>query len=390
MTQRKIPAVFYRGGTSRAIFFNAKDITGDPRMRDEIFLRAIGSPDPNGRQLDGLGGGISSLSKVAVIGPSSRPDADVDYTFGQVSVDAPLVDYAGNCGNMSSAVGHFAVDEGLVPPPAGDEATVRIHNTNTNKIIISKFRVEGGRPAVEGDYALPGVAGTGSLITLEFTDPGGASTGKLLPTGNTIDEFDIEGIGRIEVSLVDATTPGVFVRAEDLGLTLKETPGVIDANHTAVVNLEQIRAEAAVRMGISPDRLAASESSPLVPKVALVSPPKEYLDLTGTPVPADSFDILSRMMSMGKTHRAYPLTGSMCLAVAARIPGTIPYEAARTKTGALLLGHASGVQPVGAEVSETPEGPRAEKVIVYRTARRLMEGAVLVPASVFETAGARA
>ena len=383
MSQRKIPAVFYRGGTSRAIFFHANDITADPKIRDAVFLRAIGSPDPNGRQLDGLGGGISSLSKVAVIGPSSRPDADVDYTFGQVSVDAPLVDYAGNCGNMSSAVGHFAVDEGLLPPPEDGEATVRIHNTNTGKIIISKFRVEGGVAAVEGDYALPGVAGAGSPIRLEFADPGGASTGKLLPTGAPVDEFDIDGIGKIAVSMVDATTPGVFVRAGDLGLSGAEPPGAIDANRGVMVNLEQIRAEAAVRMGISPDRRSASESSPLVPKIGIVAPPGEYLDLAGSPVPADSFDILSRMMSMGATHRAYPLTGSMCLAVAARIPGTLPHEAARTKEGDLLLGHSSGVQPIGAYVSDTAEGPHAEKVIVYRTARRLMEGAVLVPESVF-------
>ena len=384
MSQRKISAVFYRGGTSRAIFFNAKDITEDPETRTAIFLRAMGSPDPNGRQLDGLGGGISSLSKAAVIGPSTRPDADVDFTFAQVSVDTPFVDYGGNCGNMSSAVGLFAVEEGLVPPPPDGEATVRIHNTNTNKIVISKFRVEGGIPAVEGDYALPGVAGTGSRITLEFTDPGGASTGKLLPTGRRVDEFDIEGIGRIEASLVDAATPAVFVRAKDIGLSGTESPGAIDAQRTIMVNLEQIRAEAAVRMGISPDTRAASESSPLVPKMAIVSPPAEYFDLTGAPVPADSFDILSRMLSMGKTHRAYPLTGAMCLAVAARIPGTIAHEAARPGGGDLCLGHSSGVQPIGAVVTQDPEGPRAEKVIVYRTARRLMEGSVLIPASVFE------
>jgi 2-methylaconitate cis-trans-isomerase PrpF len=308
----------------------------------------------------------------------------VDYTFGQVSVDAPLVDYAGNCGNMSSAVGHFAVDEGLLPPPADGEATVRIHNTNTKKIIISKFQVKSGTPAVEGDYELPGVAGTGSPIRLEFTDPGGSSTGKLLPTGAPTDEFDIEGVGKIAVSMVDASTPCVFVRARDLGITGAESPGAIDANRMVMVNLEQIRAEAAVRMGISPDRRSASESSPLVPKIGIVAPPGDYLNLTGSPVPADTYDILSRMMSMGTTHRAYPLTGSMCLAVAARIPGTLPYEAAHTKEGDLLLGHASGVQPIGAYVSETVNGPHAEKVIVYRTARRLMEGAVLVPESVFK------
>ncbi|MEE9240030.1 MAG: PrpF domain-containing protein, partial [bacterium] len=201
MTQRKIPAVFYRGGTSRAVFFQAKDMPEDQRLQDAIFMRALGSPDPNGRQLDGLGGGISSLSKVAIIGPSSRPDADVDYTFGQVSVETSLVDRNSNCGNMSSAVGPFAVEEGLVAASHDGEATVRIHNTNTSKIILSRFQMENGSPAVEGNYELPGVPGTGSKITLDFMDPGGAGTGSLLPTGRAVDEIEIEGIGKFEASL---------------------------------------------------------------------------------------------------------------------------------------------------------------------------------------------
>lgn len=383
MAQRRIPAVFVRGGTSRALLFHARDLPADRAAWDPIFLRALGSPDPNGRQLDGLGGGISSLSKVAVIGLPSRPDADVDYTFGQVSVERALVDYKGNCGNISSAVGPFAVDEGLVPARRDGEAVVRIHNTNTRKIIRSRFRVEGGAAAVEGDFALPGVAGTGARITLEFEDPGGAATGRLLPTGRPVDALEIPGLGRIEASLVDATNPMVFVRAGDVGLAGGEGPGALDARTELMVNLEQIRAEAAVRMGLAPDRRTASESVLAVPKVAVVAPPAPYADLKGEPVPEEAFDILSRVVSMGKTHRAYALTSAMCLAVAARVPGTLVHEAARPGGGDVRLGHPSGVQAVGAEVEAAGGNARARKVIVYRTARRLMEGAVLVPGSLF-------
>ena len=383
MAQRRIPAVFVRGGTSRALLFHARDLPPDRAAWDPIFLRALGSPDPNGRQLDGMGGGISSLSKVAVIGPPSRPDADVDYTFGQASIERALVDYKGNCGNISSAVEPFAVDEGLVPAPREGEATVRIHNTNTRKIIHSRFRVEGGSAAVEGDFALPGVAGTGSRITLEFEDPGGAATGRLLPTGKTVETLDIPGLGRIEASLVDATNPMVFVRARDVGLSGQENPGLMDARTDLMVNLEQIRAEAAVRMGLAPDRRTASESVLAVPKVAVVAPPAPYIDLKGEPVPEEAFDILSRVVSMGKTHRAYALTSAMCLAVAARVPGTLVHEAARPGAPDVRLGHPSGVQAVGAEVELANGSPRAAKVVVYRTARRLMEGAVLVPGSLF-------
>ncbi|MEE9275738.1 MAG: PrpF domain-containing protein [bacterium] len=381
MMQRKIPAVFMRGGTSRALLFHARDLPEEGRLRDAIFLRALGSPDPNERQIDGMGGGISSLSKVAVIGPPSRPDADVDYTFGQVSVGEDLVDYSGNCGNISSAVGPFAVDEGLVPA-GGGEAAVRIHNTNTGKIILSRFPVEGGRAAVEGSYAIPGVAGEGARITLEFLDPGGAATGRLLPTGRPVDTFEIEGLGTIEASLVDATNPMVFVRAKDLGLSGGEGPAAMDARTSLMVNLEQIRAEAAVRMGLAPDRRTASESVQAVPKAAVVAPPADYYDLKGALVPAADFDILSRVVSMGKTHRAYALTAAMCLSVAARVPGTLAHEAARAGEADLRLGHASGVQEIESRVSSGPEGPRAERTIVYRTARRLMEGSVFVPEGV--------
>ena len=369
-----------RGGTSRAIVFHEKDLPEDQAERDAIFLKALGSPDPNGRQLDGLGGGISSLSKIAVVAPSARMDADVDFTFAQVGVTDETVDYVGTCGNISSAVGPFAVDEGLVRVDGGGVAVVRVYNTNTGKTYHARFPVEDGAAGVSGSFELPGVSGTGAQITLEFMDPGGAATGSLLPSGNAVDTFEIEGVGSVEVSMVDATNPMVFLRAADLGLTGGEGPGLIDAQVEVMVNLEQIRAEAAVRMGLARDRREASESVQAVPKVVLVAPPVEYIDLKGEIIAADDCDIAARIISMGKTHRAFALTGAMCLAVAARIPGTVVHEAARSGTGDIRLGHPSGVQTINAVVSNTPEGPKAEKVIVYRTARRLMEGMVCVPA----------
>ena len=380
MRQMKYPAVFMRGGTSRAIVFHEKDLPEDQAERDAIFLKALGSPDPNGRQLDGLGGGISSLSKIAVVAPSARMDADVDFTFAQVGVTDEIVDYVGTCGNISSAVGPFAVDEGLVRADGGETATVRVYNTNTGKTYHARFPVEDGAAGVSGSFELPGVSGTGAQITLEFMDPGGAATGSLLPSGNAVDTFEIEGVGSVEVSMVDATNPMVFLRAADIGLTGGEGPGLIDSRVDVMVNLEQIRAEAAVRMGLARDRREASESVQAVPKVVLVAPPLEYMDLKGEIIAADDCDIAARIISMGKTHRAFALTGAMCLAVAARIPGTVVHEAARSGTGDIRLGHPSGVQTINAVVSNTPEGPKAEKVIVYRTARRLMEGMVCVPA----------
>ena len=380
MRQMKYPAVFMRGGTSRAIVFHEKDLPKDQAERDAIFLKALGSPDPNGRQLDGLGGGISSLSKIAVVAPSARADADVDFTFAQVGVADETVDYVGTCGNISSAVGPFAVDEGLVRLDGGETATVRVYNTNTGKTYHARFPVEDGAAGVSGSFELPGVSGTGAQITLEFMDPGGAATGSLLPSGNAVDTFEIEGVGSVEVSMVDATNPMVFVRAKDIGLTGGEGPGLIDSRVEVMVNLEQIRAEAAVRMGLARDRREASESVQAVPKVVLVAPPLEYMDLKGEIIAADDCDIAARIISMGKTHRAFALTGAMCLAVAARVPGTVAHESALSSEGDIRLGHPSGVQTVNAVVSNTPEGPRVEKVIVYRTARRLMEGMVCVPA----------
>src|SRR5438105_5244322 len=230
MPQKKLPAVFMRGGTSKAIVFHARDLPASRGEWEPIFLSVIGSPDPNMRQLNGMGGGVSSLSKVCVIGPPTHPQADVDYTFAQVLIDKARVDYNSNCGNMSSAIGPFAVDEGLVAKPRDGAAVVRIHNTNTKKIVVSRFGMDGEEAAVAGDMALDGVAGTGAPIRLEFMEPGGAKTGKLLPTGKAAEMLEVEGFGRVPVSMIDAANPCVFVPAHAVGATATELPAEIDQN----------------------------------------------------------------------------------------------------------------------------------------------------------------
>jgi 2-methylaconitate cis-trans-isomerase PrpF len=366
MSQRKIRAVYMRGGTSRCLVFNQADLPEAGAERDRILLAALGSPDPYGRQLDGLGGGISSLSKACIIGPSTHPDADVDYTFAQVEVSQPVVDYKGNCGNCSSSVGPFAIDEGLVPAREG-MTVVRVHNTNTKKIIVAHVPTAGGEAAVTGDFELAGVPGRGARIALDFLDPGGAGTGRLLPTGNTRDLID-----GLDASLVDATNPIVFVRAKDVGLTGTETPQAVDADRALSARLEKIRTEAAARMGIA--------GSAAVPKVAFVAPAAAFTALDGVAYPETAVDVLARVISMGNCHRAFALTAAMCLAVASRIDGTVVHEAAREpRTGDLRLGHPSGVLPIAAAVSLQDGRPHAERVTVYRSARRLMEGFVRVP-----------
>jgi 2-methylaconitate cis-trans-isomerase PrpF len=379
--QRRVPAVFVRGGTSRALLFHHRDLPASRDAWDAIFLAALGSPDPGGRQLDGLGGGISSLSKVAVVGPPTRPDADVDYTFGQVEVMRAAVDYRGNCGNISSAIGPFAIDEGLMP--AREPVTVvRIHNTNTRKLIHAHVPVEAGEAAVCGDFVLDGVPGTGARIALDFLDPGGAVTSRLLPTGHVQDTLEVPGLGALGASLVDATNPMVFVRAKDVGLDGTERPEELDTRPGLPARLEAIRAAAAVRMGLARTPEDAGRTSPAVPKVAVVAPPAGYRTLAGAPIEPHAVDLVARVVSMGKAHRAFALTAAMCLAVAARIPGTVAHEAAALPgaTGDVRIGHPSGVLPVAAAVARGSDGaPVAQTVTVYRTARRLMEGFVLVP-----------
>jgi hypothetical protein len=306
----------------------------------------------------------------------------VDYTFGQVAVDAPQVDYSANCGNLSSAVGPFAVDEGLVAAANG-EGVVRIHNTNTHKVIVSRFPMAGEVAAVDGDFELAGVAGTWARVRLEFLDPGGAVTGRLLPTGELLETLNIPGLGDVEASLVDAATPVVFVAATALGVTGTESPDDLEADAVLLTRLEAIRGEAAVRMGLAKTPEDAARNSKGVPKVAMVAPPLDGVTLTGEPLPEGTMDITVRMISMGRPHRAVPLTGALCAAVAARLEGSLVHRLARQggdPAADLRIAQPSGIIPLAAAVSRDPHW-HAAHAVVYRSARRLMEGHVLVPAS---------
>ena len=382
MKQLKIPAVFMRGGTSNAVVFNAKDLPRDRSQWDAIFLAAIGSPDPYGRQLDGMGGGVSSLSKVCVVGPPTRPDADIDYTFAQVQVKEARVDYGANCGNMSSAMGPFAVDEGLVKA-SGPDALVRVHNTNTKKIIWSKFPIDDGQAAVDGDLAIPGVAGTGAPVKLEFREPGGATTGKLLPTGNVADTLDVPGYGKFRVSMVDAANACVFARAADLGIKGTELPDEIDANPELLKKLAAIRVAASVAMGVTKNAGDAAKRAS-VPFVGFVSQPQDSKTLTGETIKGAQVDLTGRMMSNGQPHRALPLTASLCMAVAARLPGSVVHEATRATDNPeaeIRIAMPSGVLTVAASVRKLEGQWHAEQGAFYRTQRRMFEGQVLLRAS---------
>ena len=358
-----IPAVYMRGGTSRALVFHARDLPAERSRWDAIFAAALGSPDDGMRQLDGLGGGISSLSKVAVVGPPTHPGADVDFTFGQVAVDALRTSYKGNCGNISAAIGPFAIEEGLVACE-GDTASVRIHNSNTGKIIRADFPLVGGRPAVDGDFSIAGVAGTAAPIRLAFLDPGGAATGKLLPTGQARETIDLGG-SLYTVSHVDAANPVLFVRADELGMRGDESPSSIAADIELMIRLEELRVAAALAMGLARDRHEATTIVTNLPLVAILSSP-----------PGPESDIQVRMISAGQPHKATPLTGALCLAVAAALEGSIVSELARRPPAGepLRILHPGGILAVDALF----EDGVAREAIAYRTARRLMQGEVLI------------
>ncbi len=386
--QRRIPAVVMRGGTSRAVFFHRQHLPEDPELRDRVILTIFGGGDPYGRQIDGLGGAVSTTSKAAIISPPSVPDADVGYTFGQVSVTTPLIDYGGNCGNISSAVGPFAIEEGLVRA-TDPVTTVRIWQVNTRKRIIARVPTSGGLPQVEGDYAIDGVPGTGAMILLEFLDPGGSMTGRLLPTGNPTDVLEVEGVGRLAVSLVDAANPVVFVDPRDLGLDGLEMPERVDGDTALLARIEAIRAHAAVRMGLARTPAEATARSPGVPKLAFAAPPASYTSTRGSLVEGAAVDVVGRIMSMGRLHRSYALTGAICTAAAAQVEGTLVHAVARPGPPGertLRIGHPAGIIEVGVQVVRRDGEWHVEKVVTRRTARRLMEGMALVPASVWPLA----
>lgn len=384
--QLRVPAAFYRGGTSRAVLFRADDLAGfGPAERDEVILAALGSPDPYGRQVDGLGGGISSLSKAAIIGRApAGADYDVMFHFAQVDVERPLVEFKGNCGNISAAVGPFAVEEGLVPP-VEPLTRVRALSANTGQRFDVLVPVRDGAVAVEGDYAIDGVPGTGARIEVELLDPGGSLGRGLLPTGAPRERLGLADGRAIEASIVDAANPMVFVRAADLDATATELPAVLDARAALVAALEAVRAAAAVRLGLAATPEEAAERVRAVPKVALVAPPADYATTRGTPVAAAAVDLVARMLSMGKTHRTYALTAGVCTAVAAALPGTLVAEACRPPAGAervVRIGHPAGVLDVAVRLAPAPAEPGGWRVLsaTYgRTARRIMDGWVLVP-----------
>ena len=388
----RLRAAFYRGGTSKAVLFNGADLPRDRAVRDRLFLHILGSPDPYGRQLNGLGGGLSSVSKVVVVEPSTRPDADIDYTFVQIAVGEPVADYGSTCGNMSSAVGPFAVEEGLADG-TGPDATVRIHNTNTGQIYLARFQVEDGLPVEEGDFEIPGVAGTGAKVQLDFLDPGGAATNALLPTGKAQKRIAVDGVSDVIVSFVDAANPVAFVLASNLGTTCTEAPAELDADTALMARLDAIRRAAGVAAGMA----TWAQDIPLSnPKVAMVAPPAPFTALDGRAYTADQADIAVRLVSMGNMHRAITLTGGMCVAVAARIPETLvqsvmaPDALARLeKDGETLrIANPSGILPVAAKVDQTADGSLARSATTYRTQRRIMEGSVLVPTRLMEEASA--
>lgn len=375
-----LPAVFMRGGTSKGLFFHARHLPQDVEQRNLIFLGALGSPDRYGRQLDGMGGGLSSLSKAVVIGPPTRDDADIDYLFAQVAIGSAHVDYGGTCGNLVSAAAQFAVDEGLVPSE-GESAEVRIHAVNTGQLVVASVPLREGRARRDGDLAIPGVSGCGAPIRLAFTNPDGSRTGRLLPTGDACDMLDIGAFGSVRASLVDAANPCVFVSAKDVGLTAAESPHSLDADTESQALLESIRTAAGVRMGFGTSVDDISRNSQSSPKVAIVAPPLVMQTLDGAPLNADAMDLALRMISLGQAHRAAPLTGALCTAVAAAIPGTVVHAAMvpGRDCGDVRIGTPSGVIRVAANMAAQASGYRTESAIAYRTARRLMEGKVLLP-----------
>ncbi|MBW2481671.1 MAG: 3-methylitaconate isomerase [Deltaproteobacteria bacterium] len=378
--QRRLPAVYMRGGTSKAVFFHDNHLPRDPAIRDRVILAAFGSPDPNRRQVDGMGGAISSTSKVAIISRAKDPEYDVVYNFGQVSIDRPSIDYKGNCGNISSAVGPFAVDEGLVNVEE-PVTTVRIHQKNTDTLIVAEVPVKDGRYNEEGAYVISGVPGTGGKIALHFSEPGGAVTGKLFPTGNVIDSLDVPGLGSIRCTVIDAANPLVLVAARDLGLTGIEI-GEIDSRADIREQLEAIRSRATVIMGCAATVEEASLSWPTVPRIAFVSAPRPYTDLNGTQIDASKIDLVARVISMGMLHKAFAVTSAIPAAGAARVEGTIVDEIighGALEKEFIRLGHPGGVIEVGVELKGQGVGCKYSKAMLGRTARRLMEGYVLVP-----------
>ncbi|MBS0444700.1 MAG: 2-methylaconitate cis-trans isomerase PrpF [Proteobacteria bacterium] len=388
-SQRRIPAVYMRGGTSKGVFFRTDALPADPAERDRILLRVIGSPDRYGKHIDGLGGATSSTSKVVLIAPSSRPGFDVDYRFGQVAIDRPVIDWSGNCGNLSAAVGPYAIEQGLVAGvPRDGLATVRIWQVDIGKAIVAHVPMQGGEVQEDGDFELDGVAFPAAEVRLEFIDPGAGedgddgACGAMFPTGRMVDALDVPGVGGIDATLINAGNPTIFVAAAALGLGGTELGAAVNADAALLARVEAIRAHAAVAMGLARDAAEATRVRPHTPKLAFVSAPARYVAADGRTVEPDAVDLVARIFSMGQLHHAMTGTGAVAIAAAAAVPGTLVHRiAALGADGQVRFGHPSGRLAVGAAARREGDGWVIEKVVMSRSARRLMEGWVRVPAS---------
>lgn len=378
----KIPAVYMRGGTSKGVYLMAKDLPEDPEIRDKVILDMYGSPDI--RQINGMGGADPLTSKVALLAPSSRPGVDIDYTFGYVGIKEAVVDYDGNCGNISSGVGVYAIRQGLVK--AVEPVTkVVIFNTNTSKIIEAMIPVKDGDVVFDGDYAIAGVPGHGAKIVMNFPNSAGSKTGRLLPTGNVRDTMTLKDGRVVEVSLVDAANPSVFVKASDIGLTGKELPADCDPNPGILEIMEAIRVRAGVMMGLA---ATVEQVGPAVPKVAFVAPAQDYPTSEGNVITAGEVDLVARTKAMAEMHKTYAVTGGICIAAAAMIEGTVVSEVCSPQakgTGEVRIGHPSGILEVFVDVKNTAEtGWTLLQAGVCRTARPIMDGEVYVSRKAYQ------
>ena len=393
VAQVKIPATYIRGGTSKGVFFRLQDLPERAQVpgkaRDALLMRVIGSPDPYGKQIDGMGGATSSTSKTVIVAKSSRPDHDVDYLFGQVSIDSAFVDWSGNCGNLSAAVGPFAIAGGLVDParvPKDGICVVRIWQANIAKTIVAHVPITNGQVQETGDFELDGVTFPAAEVQLEFMDPAAeeeGAGGAMFPTGHLVDDLEVPGVGTLKATMINAGIPTIFVNADAIGYTGTELQEAINSDPKALAMFETIRAHGAVRMGLIKD-VAEAARRQHTPKVAFVASPKNYTASSGKPVEAAGIDLLVRAMSMGKLHHAMMGTAAVAIGTAAAIPGTLVNLAAGGgNRNAVRFGHPSGTLRVGAEASQEDGDWVVRKAIMSRSARVLMEGWVRVPGDAF-------
>ena len=393
LPQLRIPATYMRGGTSKGVFFRIEDLPEAARVpgpaRDALLMRVIGSPDPYGKHTDGMGGATSSTSKCVIISKSTRPDHDVDYLYGQVSIDSAFVDWSGNCGNLSTAVGPFAIASGFIDParlPESGSFAVRVWQANIGKTIVVHVPVTNGEVQETGDFELDGVTFPAAEIVLEFMDPSDddGDGGAMFPTGNLVDGLEVPGLGTLPATMIAAGIPTVFVNASDIGYDGTELQPAINEDRAALATLEAIRVAGALRMGLiqAPEEAASRQHTP---KVAFVAPPKDYVASSGKAIAAGDIDLNVRALSMGKLHHAMMGTCAVAIGTAAAIPGTLVNLAAGGGArDAVRFGHPSGTLRVGAEAAEVDGRWTATKAIMSRSARVLMEGAVRVPADTLE------